>query len=154
MITTIRDSFKYFIPFLILICLFFIYIQIESSHKSNDIAHVSVSNDEEIQSKPTFFTEDYLRRGYQAADQFRYMNFLSQKYPDLNITYNNKTVSVVIYSNNHPLFRTGSVYRYGNENEMHIPDDFSKLGKYGFEELYIDSHSYHYQIKLSQNNIY
>jgi len=37
MTTTIRDAFKYFMPFLILICLFFIYIQINRELSDQNI---------------------------------------------------------------------------------------------------------------------
>lgn len=154
MTTTIKDAFKYFMPFLILICLFFIYIQIKSSHKSNDITHISVSNGEVIQPKQYLISEAQIQEGYLAGDRFRYINFLSQKYPNLNITYNNKTVSVVIYSDNYPGFVLHSAGWMNANKKLYIPDDFSRLGKYGFEELYIDSLSYHSYRKFDKNSNY
>ena len=147
--TVIKDALKYFMPFVLLIILFFIYIKIKSNHKTEIITYNIPHNDNTL-PKQSLFSERDIKEAYLAGDRFRYINYLSQKYPDLTITYFNKSVSVKSYADyirgNFSVSQAG----WMNLNKtMFINDDFIKLKEYGFEELDVVTASYHYHTKFN-----
>jgi len=150
MLTSIRDSFKYFIPFFVVICSFVFFLYIKSNTKTETHIYHSISNDVNILPKQSLFSEEYFKEGYRAGERFRYINYLSQKYPDLTIAYFNKSVSVKSYADyirgNFSVSQAG----WMNLNKtMFINDDFIKLKEYGFEELDVVTASYHYHTKFN-----
>lgn len=104
-------------------------------------------------SKDLLF-EQMHKDGLEIGKRDRYILYLKEKYPDLKIFYDNKSVNVVLNSDNHPGFVIQAAGWMNANKKLYIPDDFSRLGKYGFEELYIDSFSYHSYRKLDKNSNY